>query len=69
MFGKAPQHEIPVGNAVSCLFGDRGKSETERRRPVAVGFRLDLVKPSAFQLVEGELPPAALVMPAQAGIQ
>jgi len=53
MFGKAPQHEIPAGNAVSCLFGDRGKSETERRRPVAVGFRLDLVKPPSFQRVRG----------------
>lgn len=54
--GDAPQHEI-AGFVFGRLFGDHGKSETERRRVIAVGFRPDLVQPTALELGEKESPP------------
>jgi hypothetical protein len=53
--GDAPQHEI-AGFVLGRLFGDHGKSETERRRVIAVDFRPDLMQPAALELVEGKFP-------------
>jgi hypothetical protein len=48
--GDAPQHEI-ARFVFGRLFGDYGKSETERRRVIAVGFRPDLMQSAALELV------------------
>ena len=53
--GDAPQHEI-AGFVFGRLFGDHGKSETERCRVIAVGVRPDLMQPAALELVEGKFP-------------
>jgi hypothetical protein len=51
----APQHEI-ARFVLGRLFGDYGKSETERRRVIAVGFGPDLMQPAVLEPVERKLP-------------
>ncbi len=49
---EAPQHEVSTLRPRRFL-GDHGKGEGECRRPVAISFRLDLVEPPLFELVQG----------------
>jgi hypothetical protein len=66
IFGEAPQDEAPA-LGLRGSFGDRGKGEGKRGRSVAIGGRLDLVEPSATELMQRR--PLLPVMPAPAGIQ
>ena len=56
MSGQAPQHEIPALDLRCRLLSDDGKGESKRRRPIAVSFRLDLVKPASFEFAQKTAP-------------